>query len=152
VAIVPGGFYEDAPRVGVPGFGDGAATLTVPGGILARDQAKVGHQLPRACEPLEVDDLGQKDHGRQGVAPAEAPEPRIPIWLPRHLQRLPPDATSGRWPFAVTCLGRTPRLAPNRWVTMEQFPVFREGPACGNDRDELERLVGRLKARRWPQS
>src|SRR5712691_2275216 len=73
--IGPGGLDEDAPGVRVAGFGQGAPALGLARGILTRDQPQVGHQFPWAVEALEVHDLGEQDHGRQGVDPAEAPQP-----------------------------------------------------------------------------
>ena len=83
VAIVPGRFDQDASRVGVAGLGQRAAALAVARGILAGDQAQVGHESPRSLEASEVADLGQQDHGRKGVDPAEASQPadRFPIRL-----------------------------------------------------------------------
>ena len=58
VAVVPGGFDEQAAGVLVSGAGDVPAVSLVAGGVLARHQAEVGGQLARVAEAPPVADLG----------------------------------------------------------------------------------------------
>jgi hypothetical protein len=85
VAIVPGGFDKCPPHMRVAGLRDGAAALGFARGILAGDQAHVGHQLSRALEALEVGDLGHQDHRRERVDPAEAAKPADRLGVRRPL-------------------------------------------------------------------
>ena len=75
VAVVPGGFDEEAPDMGVAGLGDAAAPVALGTAVLARHQAEVGHQLPRRREAPEAMQLG--DDGQRGdrVDAAEAAQP-----------------------------------------------------------------------------
>jgi hypothetical protein len=68
VPIVPGGLDEHAPGVAVAGFGERAPALRVTGGVLARYQAEVGHELAGPAEAGEVDDL-PKVTAVDGVTP-----------------------------------------------------------------------------------
>ena len=54
MSIVPGRFDEDPPRVRIARLGDTAAPRLVARGVLARDEAEVGHELPRAGKALDV--------------------------------------------------------------------------------------------------
>ena len=79
---MPGGFDKRPPNVRVAGLRDRAAAYRLARGILAGDQAHVRHQLPRAPEALEGDDLDHEDHRREGVNAAEAAQPadRLGVW------------------------------------------------------------------------
>src|SRR5438552_6303430 len=81
VTVVPRCFDEDATRVRVAGLRQRPSTLHVAGGVLAGNQPKIGHELARTAETLEVDDLGHEDHSRERVDAAKAAEPadRLPI-------------------------------------------------------------------------
>ena len=46
-AIGPGGLDEGAPGIGVAGAGDGTLVAVLAGGVFARDEPQVGHQLAR---------------------------------------------------------------------------------------------------------
>jgi hypothetical protein len=53
----------------------GALPALLAAGVLRRRQAEVAHQLPGLLKPLEVADLGAQPNGREGVDPAQAPQP-----------------------------------------------------------------------------
>jgi hypothetical protein len=75
MAVVPGGLDEEAPRVGVPGAGDGAALLRLSARVFAGDEAEEGHEGTGSREAAEVVELGDEAHCRDGVDPPEAAEP-----------------------------------------------------------------------------
>ena len=85
VAGMPARFDQDPPDVGVAGLGDAPPLRPVPGGVLARDQAEIGHELPGMREALKVPELGEQGHRREGVDPAEAAEPAHPFAVGRGL-------------------------------------------------------------------
>jgi hypothetical protein len=43
VPVVPGSFDQKATDVDIASLGDGAPALSIPGGVLRRDQTEVGH-------------------------------------------------------------------------------------------------------------
>ena len=67
MTVVPGGFDEDPPPVGVAGLGDGAAVSGAAGGVKTGHQANEAHQFARGAEAVEVLDLGQQGEGGQGL-------------------------------------------------------------------------------------
>src|SRR5262245_13577461 len=75
VSIVPGGLDENAADVCVTSFGHRAPAFGGTRGVLAGHQAHVGPQLARGTEAVAVDELGEQDHGAEGVDPAETAEP-----------------------------------------------------------------------------
>lgn len=77
--IVPSRLDKHPARVAITGLRNTSASLPLPGGVLARDQAQMGHELPRAVKPLKVADLHQQDESRQRGDPPEAAQP--PHWL-----------------------------------------------------------------------
>src|SRR2546426_8856499 len=87
VAIVQGGLDEGAAHVRVASLGQRSPTLRVARGILTGHRPEIGHELPRTLEPLEVHHLDQEDHGRQGVDPAEAPQPADRVAVRRGLRQ-----------------------------------------------------------------
>jgi hypothetical protein len=42
--VVPGSLDHETADVGIASLGDGAAVLSIAGGILRRDEAEVGHE------------------------------------------------------------------------------------------------------------
>ena len=60
------GLNEDVADAGVAGLGDGAEASSVSGGVLARDEADVGHELARVLEATQVPELGGDDLWRPG--------------------------------------------------------------------------------------
>ena len=56
--VVPGGLDEHVATSTVAGLGDGAPALAVAGGVLAGDEAEVGHELSGSLEASPVADLG----------------------------------------------------------------------------------------------
>jgi hypothetical protein len=61
---------QDAPRQGIAGLGNCAAPDAAAGGMLAGDQAKIGHQLPWVGEAAEVANFGDdrdRHHQRHPV-------------------------------------------------------------------------------------
>src|SRR6185295_933705 len=58
-AVVPGGFNQQPPHVGVTGLGDRALRPAGPGGILAGNQPQIGADA-RAGEAVPVADLDRQ--------------------------------------------------------------------------------------------
>lgn len=52
--IVPGGLDHQPPGVAVAGLGDVAAVPLVAGGVLARHEPQIAHQLARVGEALSA--------------------------------------------------------------------------------------------------
>ena len=75
MAVVPGRLDEQPSGVAVAGFRDVAAVVLVPGGVLARGQAEVAHQLARVAEAAEVTDLGEQAQRGAGGDAAEGAKP-----------------------------------------------------------------------------
>ena len=69
VTVAPRGFDENASDVAVAGLGDATLATLTTAGIFARDQADEGHQLPRAIEALEIEQLGDEYHRAQERQP-----------------------------------------------------------------------------------
>ena len=57
MAVVPGSLDEDAPAVGVAGFGNGSSTLTLAAGSFRGNQAKVGHKRSWRSKAPDIADL-----------------------------------------------------------------------------------------------
>ena len=74
VAVMPGGFDEHAPQVGVAGFGDGAASLFVAAGMLRGDEPDEGHRAWGRGEAPWVAEFGSDGKGGQIVDAAKAAE------------------------------------------------------------------------------
>src|SRR5262245_8538021 len=72
---MPGGLDEHAPGGTVAGFGQRAPALRVAGGVLARHQAQVRHELARPAKASEVYDLRDHDHRRERIEATEVPQP-----------------------------------------------------------------------------
>lgn len=71
-AVMPGRFNQQPAGVGVAGLGDRAAGPGRPGGLLGRDQTKIGADAG-SSEPVPVPDLhGQPERGQGGNAPQAA--------------------------------------------------------------------------------
>ena len=75
MAVVPGGLDEDPARMRVAGLRDRPAPFRPPDEYSLGTSAQVGHELAGTLEALEVHDLRQQDHGREGIDAAEAAEP-----------------------------------------------------------------------------
>jgi len=74
VSVLPGGLDEGVAHATVAGLGDGAEALSRARGVLAGNEADVGHELSRAGETAQVAELGGDDHGGLGLEAAEAAE------------------------------------------------------------------------------
>jgi hypothetical protein len=72
MAIMPGRFHEDAAEMGVAGFGDAAAGLLRPAGMLRGDQADEGHEPGCSRKATRVAEFGGDGERGQVVDPAEA--------------------------------------------------------------------------------
>ena len=68
---MPRRFDQDAPDVGVPGFGDASASLPSSARALSGHHSDERHQLPGRPEAVEVDDFGDDRHGGDGVHAAQ---------------------------------------------------------------------------------
>ena len=73
VAIVPHRFHQQRPRQRVARLRDRPAAVTVPAGVLPRDQAEMRHQRPPRRESLEIVELGKQQQRGQRVDAPEAP-------------------------------------------------------------------------------
>src|SRR5262252_10156157 len=86
MAIVPGGLDEDPARVRIAGFRQRTPPVGLAGGVLARHQPQVGHELPGPAEALEVHDLGHEHHRRERADAAEAAQPPDGVPIRRRLR------------------------------------------------------------------
>ena len=75
VAIVPGGFDQDAAEVRIAGLGDPAVPDVLPAARFTGDHPEEGHQLTRAGKPPEVMELSDDDQRRERVHAPETPQP-----------------------------------------------------------------------------
>jgi len=75
MAVMPTRLDQEAPDGQIAGFRDTPPALPFPGRGLAWHEAEEGHELPRVREARQIAELGEQDHGGQGVDPAEAAEP-----------------------------------------------------------------------------
>ena len=85
VLIMPRGFDQYAAHERVAGARDAAAPMRVATRVLAGHEPEVGHQRARRGEPAEIMQLGENQHRRQRVDPAEAPQPAD--WRPIRVAR-----------------------------------------------------------------
>ena len=89
--IVPRGLDEQPPRLLVARLRDRPASLTISGGVLARHQPQVRHQLASRLEAPEVVKLRDQTHRRYRVDAVEAAQPRhrlsIGLAMARRLDR-----------------------------------------------------------------
>jgi len=69
-SVSPGAFNQRAPGVGVAGLGNAAASDGVTTRSLARNQAKIGHELAWVREACEVADFRDQHHGIDQAIPA----------------------------------------------------------------------------------
>jgi len=60
MSIVPGRLYRYPPHMSIAALRDGASLLTLPAGMLARDQPGIGHQLPGRIKPGDVSQFGHQ--------------------------------------------------------------------------------------------
>ena len=78
VAIMPSGFHEHTPQMGVAGFGDRAARLTRSTGVLRRHEADEGHRARRRAEPARIAEFGGDRQGSEIVYAAKTPQSTHP--------------------------------------------------------------------------
>lgn len=73
--IVPRRFDQQPADQCVPGSRDPTAPMFLTAGVLTRHEAHIRHQRRGGREPLKVVQLGQQQHGRQGIDSTETPQP-----------------------------------------------------------------------------
>ena len=93
MAIVPGGFEEDAPQVRVTGLRDRAAAASGAARMLRRHEAHKPHDTGGRWKAARVAELSGDGERGQFADPAETPQPphelRERLW--RSLDALPPQ-------------------------------------------------------------
>jgi hypothetical protein len=72
VSVLPGGLHQNVATPAVAGLGDGPLVLAIAGRVLARDEAKLGHELSRALKASPVANLGSQGHRGERVDATEA--------------------------------------------------------------------------------
>ena len=75
MAVVPGGFHQDASEVGIAGLGDPAPGLLRATGVLGGDQAHEGHQARGGREAGRVAEFGGDGQGGQIIDAPKTAEP-----------------------------------------------------------------------------
>ena len=75
VPIVPGGFDEHAPEMGVAGFGDRALRALGAAGVFGRDEADEGHGTRRSGKAAGVAELRGDGERGEIIDAAEAAQP-----------------------------------------------------------------------------
>jgi hypothetical protein len=76
--IMPGGFDQDAPQVGIAGFGNAAAGLSGPTGVFGRHEADKRHGARGGRKAPWIAEFGSDGERGQVVDAAEATQPRDP--------------------------------------------------------------------------
>jgi hypothetical protein len=74
MAVVPRGFDQHAPDVGIAGFGNCAARLLRPAGMLRGHQADEGHEARGRGKATRVPQFGGDREGGEIVDAAETAE------------------------------------------------------------------------------
>jgi hypothetical protein len=75
VAVLPGGFDEDPPEMGVAGFGNGASGLFRPAGLFGGDQTGQRHDARCRRETAGIAQFGGNGQGGEIIDAAETPQP-----------------------------------------------------------------------------
>src|SRR5688572_31024200 len=79
VAIVPGGFDQDAAEMRIASFGDAALPPRGAARMLRRDEADVGHQPRGRGKAPRIAEFRRNREGGEVVDAAEAPQPSHPF-------------------------------------------------------------------------
>src|SRR5688572_9184169 len=74
IAIVPGGFDEDAAQMRITRLGDRPTSPRGPTRMLGGDESDIGHQAARGREAARVTQFGGDRQRRDVIHAAEAPE------------------------------------------------------------------------------
>ncbi len=82
MSVMPGGFDEHAPQVGIARFGDGTAGLLRAAGMLGRHETDEGHGTGRRGKPTRIAEFGRDRERGQIVDAAEAAQ-ALDAWAQR---------------------------------------------------------------------